>query len=264
MNNVEELRLHVDALTTVIEQDTSFFSSIQHYVKQFQKILHSPTDRTSLSEIDLFSKKIEQFYQKWRPSNTPGSLYIPPQVISNSDPTVGEINQLVSKLLAIGEDGFKEMLMDSGCNISVQKTSIQTENCVFIGHGRSRLWARVKIFLEDEIGIPTISFESESHVGESIIPILERMLDQSTFAILILTAEDETAGGLRRARQNVIHEAGLFQGRLGFKKAVLLRQEGLEGFTNVDGLQYIGFTGDQVEQTFYELRRVLKREDILA
>jgi len=109
-----------------------------------------------------------------------------------------------------------------------------------------------------------VAYESESRAGDSIVPILEGMLNQATFAVLILTAEDETADGGKRARQNVIHEAGLFQGRLGFKKAILLRQDGLEDFSNVAGLQYVSFTGDRIDQTFYELQRVLKREGLLA
>ncbi len=125
------------------------------------------------------------------------------------------------------------------------------------------MWARVKTFLHDDYGIDSFSFESETHVGEAIVPILEGFLERASFAIVILTAEDETAECKIRARQNVIHEAGLFQGRLGFKKAVLLRQEGLDDFSNVDGLQYIGFSGDNIEQTFYELGRVLKREGIV-
>jgi len=143
------------------------------------------------------------------------------------------------------------------------KTTSNLSPCVFIGHGRSKLWARLKTFLNDELGLAAVTYESESRVSESIVSIIEKMLDQATFAILILTAEDETTDGLKRARQNVIHEAGLFQGRLGFRKAVLLRQEGLEEFTNVAGLQYISFSGDQIEQTFYELQRVLKREGLL-
>ncbi|MRN52007.1 TIR domain-containing protein [Paenibacillus monticola] len=134
---------------------------------------------------------------------------------------------------------------------------------VFIGHGRSKLWARVKTFLQDDYGITSFSFESETHVGESIVSILDSFLDRASFAIIILTAEDETAEGKIRARQNVVHEAGLFQGRLGFKKAILLRQNGLDDFSNVDGLQYIGFSDDEVEQTFYDLGRVLKREGIV-
>ena len=40
------------------------------------------------------------------------------------------------------------------------------------------------------------------------------MLDDAAFAFLILTAEDEKADGKMHARMNVVHEAGLFQGRL--------------------------------------------------
>ncbi|SFM53846.1 Predicted nucleotide-binding protein containing TIR-like domain [Paenibacillus sp. 1_12] len=134
---------------------------------------------------------------------------------------------------------------------------------IFIGHGRSKLWSRVKSFLHDDYGIDSFTFETESHVGESIVPILEVFMGKASFAILILTAEDEVSEGKIRARQNVIHEAGLFQGRLGFKKAILLRQEGLDDFSNVDGLQYIGFSADNIEQTFYELGRVLKREGVI-
>jgi hypothetical protein len=137
------------------------------------------------------------------------------------------------------------------------------EQCVFIGHCRNPIWARLQIFLENDLGLRTVTYESESRVGDSIVPILEKMLSQATFAILILTAADETAMGEKRARQNVIHEAGLFQGRLGFKRAVLLRQEGTEEFSNVAGLQDISFNSDQIEQTFYELQRVLKREGVI-
>ncbi len=126
--------------------------------------------------------------------------------------------------------------------------------------GRSRLWARVKTYLEDELGLATATYESESRAGESIVPVLEKMLEQATFAMLLLTAEDEGVAGEMRARQNVVHEAGLFQGRLGFRRGVLLVQEGLDEFSNVAGLQQIRFSGENVEQTFYELHRVLKRE----
>jgi predicted nucleotide-binding protein len=142
-------------------------------------------------------------------------------------------------------------------------TRHMTRGRIFIGHGRSPLWARAQIFLEKEMGLAAFSYESETHVGESIVPVLESMAEQANFAVLILTAEDETAVGAKRARQNVVHEAGLFQGKLGFRKAVLLLQEGLEGFTNIDGLQTILFSGDRIDQTFFELQRVLKREKIL-
>jgi predicted nucleotide-binding protein len=136
------------------------------------------------------------------------------------------------------------------------------EACVFIGHGRSKLWARLQLFLQNDLGLKTITYESVSRVGESIVPVLESMLRQATFAVLVLTTEDETAEGGKRARQNVVHEAGLFQGQLGFPRAILLQQSGLEDFSNVAGLQYIGFEGENIETTFWELQRVLKREGL--
>jgi predicted nucleotide-binding protein len=134
---------------------------------------------------------------------------------------------------------------------------------IFIGHGRSPLWARLQVFLEGEVGLRTITYESEARAGASIVAILEQMLNDAVFAVLILTAEDETGSGSRRARQNVVHEAGLFQGRLGFNKAILLVQEGLEEFSNVDGLQHLSFSGARIDQTFYELQRVLRREGLM-
>jgi hypothetical protein len=138
------------------------------------------------------------------------------------------------------------------------------EPCVFIGHGRSKLWARVQLFLQQELGLNTVSYESESRAGLSIVPILERMLLEATFAVLLLTAEDETTDGTHRARQNVVHEAGLFQGHLGFQRVVMLVQDGLEEFSNVAGVQYISFRGEQVEQSFWELQRALRREGLIT
>ena len=61
----------------------------------------------------------------------------------------------------------------------------------------------------------------------------------------------------------MIHEIGFFQGKLGFEKVAILKQDGVESFSNIDGIQYIPFSGDNISQTFYELQRVLKREYII-
>jgi len=51
------------------------------------------------------------------------------------------------------------------------------------------------------------------------------------------TGEDETKDGKLLARQNVVHEAGLFQGKLGFTRAIILLEEVTEGFSNLAGLK---------------------------
>ena len=149
--------------------------------------------------------------------------------------------------------------------LGLTKAATNSQAAVYSCWSRSRLpLARVKAYLEDELGLATVTYESESRTGDSIVPVLEKMLEQATFALLLLTTEDTNPAGGKRARQNVIHEAGLVQGRLGFKRAVLLVQEGIEEFSNVAGLQHIPFAGENVEQTLYELQRVLKRESQLA
>ena len=102
-----------------------------------------------------------------------------------------------------------------------------------------------------------------SHTGEQVVQVLERLLDSCTFAVLVVTGEDETSTGKFRARQNVVHEVGLFQGKLGFKKVALLEQEGAEGFSNIDGLQTIRFPGQRIEAAFPELERMMKREGLI-
>lgn len=181
--------------------------------------------------------------------------------ISNSLKQTNKMEEIIYKLLALPPEEYEKH-----CKFEIKTTSnikLLKVNCIFIGHGRSKLWARVNTMLTDELGLKTNYFERDSHTGQSIVPILESFLEEATFAILVMTAEDETSDGTIRARQNVVHEAGLFQGRLGFNKVVILKQEGLENFSNVDGLQYIPFTGDNIEQTFYELQRTMKREGLL-
>ena len=67
------------------------------------------------------------------------------------------------------------------------------------------------------------------------------MLDAAAFAFLIMTAEDEQAKGEFNPRMNVVHEAGLFQGRLGFERAIVLLEEDCQEFSNIAGLGKIRF-----------------------
>ena len=65
-------------------------------------------------------------------------------------------------------------------------------------------------------------------------------------------------------RMNVVHEAGLFQGRLGFTRAVVMLEEGCEQFSNIEGLGQIRFPHGNIAAAFEEVRRVLEREGLIA
>ena len=78
----------------------------------------------------------------------------------------------------------------------------------------------------------------------AVLPDTERlkeMMDAAAMAFLVLTGEDEQADGQLHARMNVIREVGLFQGRLGFRRAIVILEKGCEAFSNIDGLGQLRF-----------------------
>lgn len=134
---------------------------------------------------------------------------------------------------------------------------------VFIGHGRSAAWRELKDFVQDRLGLPWDEFNRVPVAGVTNIARLSEMLDASAIALLVMTAEDQMADGEMQARMNVVHEAGLFQGRLGFTKAIVLIEEGCAEFSNIQGLGQIRFPKGKIGAAFEEVRRVLEREGLV-
>jgi predicted nucleotide-binding protein len=135
---------------------------------------------------------------------------------------------------------------------------------VFIGHGHSQEWRKLAMFLQNDHDLGVIEFNSSSPAGISTTDHLHGMLERADFAFLILTGEDEQATGEVNPRLNVVHEAGLFQGKLGFRKAILFLEEGCHDFSNVRGLTHIPFPKGKIETKFHEATRVLKREMLIS
>jgi predicted nucleotide-binding protein len=131
---------------------------------------------------------------------------------------------------------------------------------IFIGHGRNDQCRDLKDHLHEKHGYDVEAYEVGARAGHSVCDVLEQMLNRSAFALLVLTAEDETADGSLRARQNVIHETGLFQGRLGFHRAIVLVEQGAEEFSNIAGIEQIRFGEGRIRETFGDVLATLKRE----
>ncbi len=153
-------------------------------------------------------------------------------------------------------------------NLSDSKLPEQEETVeplvIFIGHGGSKLWRDLKDHLQDKHGYEVVAYEIGSRAGHTIRDILEEMMEKSSIAFLVLTGEDETADKKLLARQNVIHETGLFQGRLGFSRGIVLLEEGTEEFSNLAGIQQIRFAKGNIKETFGEVLAVLRREFEMA
>lgn len=143
------------------------------------------------------------------------------------------------------------------------RIALKSTGKVFIGHGRSLVWRELKDFLEDRLHLEVAEFNEESTSGVVTMERLQKMLEASSFAFLVMTAEDEHADKTVHARENVIHEVGLFQSRLGINKAIVLLEEGCPEFSNIHGLGQIRFPSGDIRAKFEDIREVLEREGIV-
>lgn len=75
-----------------------------------------------------------------------------------------------------------------------------------------------------------------------------------------MTGEDKDEKGNLRVRQNVIHELGLFQGRLGFSRAIILLEERTKEFSNIHGINQIRYSKDNIKETYGDILAALRRE----
>ena len=162
---------------------------------------------------------------------------------------LGRIIQLENLIESLTNSASKALVPNSG-------------NRVFIGHGRSLLWRELKDFIEGRLHLKWDEFNRESTAGVATTARLTEMLDNASFAFLIMTGEDEHADAMLHARENVVHEVGLFQGKLGMHRAIILKEEGCHVFSNIHGLTYIAFPKGNIRATFEDIRLVLERERI--
>lgn len=131
---------------------------------------------------------------------------------------------------------------------------------IFIGHGRDSQWRDLKDHLQDQHGFEVVAYEIGPRAGLSVKEVLETMLNKTSFALLVLTGEDQHADGELHARENVIHELGLFQGNLGFTKAIALLEDGVKEFSNILGVNQIRFSKGNIRETFGDILATIKRE----
>ena len=185
----------------------------------------------------------------------------------------GSTGAVIDRITAQGHSFLNNIENDLDLDTSRQKYSqdnykklVQPNinmNTIFIGHGRSPVWRELSDFLANRLNLKWDEFNRESSAGQTTQQRLQDMLEQAAFAFLVMTAEDSDPEGNCHARANVIHEVGLFQGKLGFEKAIILLEEGCTEFSNIHGLTQIRFPKNKILSSSEEIRKVLEREGIL-
>jgi len=170
------------------------------------------------------------------------------------------------KLLHVGDRGYQGFAV--GARRFLRDWEREREDQlrprgVFVAHGTSPLWRSVRDFLRDDLGLDVQHFERVPQDGNQVTAALREYLDRCGFAVCVLANEDVTADGSTRARQNIVHEAGLFQGRYGFQRVALLVEKGCELPSNMSGLIRHDFEHQDVDRTFTSLTRHLRREKVI-
>jgi predicted nucleotide-binding protein len=113
------------------------------------------------------------------------------------------------------------------------------------GHAEAQKYELVRL-LDRTTERHAIILHEQPNVGATILEKFERHAASASFAVIVLTGDDEgrsrrpeTMPLTPRGRQNVILEMGFFLGQLGRSRVAVLLEEGVEKPSDLDGLVYI-------------------------
>ena len=174
--------------------------------------------------------------------------------VSASAPTRPDVLRVV--------EVFEARLIESTEPLPLPPAVAKPAPRVFIGHGRANDWQTLLIDLQKH-DIDVRAFETGARAGHTIRDILAGALRDTDLALLVLTGEDEQLDGHMRARQNVVHEAGLFQAKLGWDRAILLIEDGVEEFSNAAGVIHLNFPPGGIRGVVGDVLAVIRREGLL-
>jgi predicted nucleotide-binding protein len=164
----------------------------------------------------------------------------------------------IERVFNIFEGSYSELRSSRQALEKTVRESIK----IYIGHGRSNQWRDLKDHLGEKQGFDVVAYETGARAGYTITEVLDDLSEEASIAFLVHTAEDQDAGGHLHARENVVHETGLFQGKLGWKRAIVLLEDGCNEYTNLAGIQQLRFAKENIKEIFGDVMAIIYREFI--
>jgi predicted nucleotide-binding protein len=126
---------------------------------------------------------------------------------------------------------------------------------VVIVHGHSKEWKKLKSYVKEAGFTPRILME-EYRAGVIFNRWRDTVWDEVHCAVILMTKDDKVAAGTHRARQNVVFELGYCFGAFdsldengGYTAEdaiIVLAEEGVERFADIEGLTTIQFKGGRL------------------
>jgi len=151
-----------------------------------------------------------------------------------------------------------EQLFELRANSELAAPEANSISRVFISHGSAIDWREIQEYIERDLEIKTLELAQEASSGRTILQKLEEESSKCDYAVIVMTGDDIDADGNKKARENVMHEIGYFQGKYGLSSVCLLHEEGTNIPSNIHGLVYIPFPKGYVSATLGVLMRELK------
>lgn len=145
----------------------------------------------------------------------------------------------------------------------------QQNNKVFIIHGHAEArWRELRDLLAQLGADPQVMVEG-SVGGRTYIEKFTAIARQCAFAIAIFTPDDvvraargdETAT-YPQARPNAIFEVGWFAGLLGRRRVLVLCQEGVQMFSDYQGVGVLTFRSS-IEEVYRRIEQELREEEVI-
>ena len=148
-----------------------------------------------------------------------------------------KMTSVVSRAFSIGIHTFLDKKEDDfmiQLDGAVREVENKMSDRIFISHGHNEvLKLKLKDFIRDRLKRDTLILSEFPSRGLTIVETLEKTSKLCNQAVVLLTKDDETSDGSMRARQNVIHEIGFFQGKYGRENVILLCEKGVDLFSNI-------------------------------
>ena len=185
----------------------------------------------------------EDFLKKWAPRKVPASkdeiakaegLVAPPHLLVKAEVwairhpfmVCGELAKTL-RWLASHLGGLEKKSPEArpAANPDARMPAKSEALAIVVGHGKSPLWKPLRDRIAEVIRLPCHGFQQVPLPGLGTMAAMLEVMPKSRFAILVLTREDVETEGELATQLNIVRLAGLFQGRLGFTRVLLLLEE---------------------------------------
>ena len=203
----------------------------------------------TVSQLAVLKENIEPLYGDFAP------IQGDPEIkMSEGSPEPFRYGREQLKSLARTIDQMFELRANS--ELAAPEAKVASK--IFISHGQANDWREVQEYIERDLELKTLELAQEPNCGRTILQKLEEESSKCNYAVIVMTGDDLDGAGNKKARENVMHEIGYFQGKFGLSSVCLLHEEGTSIPSNIQGLVYIPFPKGYISATLGVLMRELK------